>query len=787
MLTVMAEETEARFIRVGGAVQGVGFRPFVHRLARQCRLCGSVRNSSVGVTIEIEGLRSNLDEFQKRLREESPFAALIEEVTTQPISVRGRTSFVIDASDSLGQPLVRLPRDLATCPECYRDVFENENRRHSYPFTNCTACGPRYSIIEAMPYDRPATAMRLFQMCSACRSEYQSVDNRRFHAEPNACHACGPQVRLWDREGRTIAGPDQAIAVAAQLLQQGRIVALKGLGGFQLLVPADDANAVQCLRQRKHRPSKPFAVMVSSLQAAEDLAELSDVERRVLHSPQNPIVLACRRRGSVAMHKVAEQVAPNVGTLGLFLPTTPLHHLLMAKLRGPLIATSGNRSDEPIVTDERAALRQLASIADVLLVHDRPVVRRVDDSVVRVICGHPVTFRLARGYAPLPLPALEDFAAAAPPVLATGGHQKGAVALWSGSQAVLSQHIGDLDHHDTRTTFTEVTLDLSKLYEFDPEVIACDMHPDYFTTRWASAKQRQVVRVQHHHAHAVSCMVDNGLLDREVLAIVWDGTGYGTDGLIWGGEILRASCSEFRRVASLLPFPLPGGAAAIRHPNRTAFGLLYLALGPDALLQSHDLLRRLSLTPRDAAALATMIRSGINTPCTSSIGRLFDAVAVLILGILEASYEGEPAVVLEACADTNVTESYPMPLRPAAACGHVVGDLSIPRGDWRPMLSALLDDLTRDVEPGVIAARFHQSLAVWAKAVVREQSLSDVVLSGGCFQNRLLTERTEEALRGAGYRVHLHRGIPPGDGGLAVGQLAVAIAQMQRSSHPSQR
>jgi hydrogenase maturation protein HypF len=768
---------------VHGRVQGVGFRPFVFRLARQCRLAGQVRNTPRGVLIELEGDPESLVRFQDRLAVEAPEAAAIDDLTIEAMPSTGRSVFVIEASVPAAPPRIRIPHiphDLATCAECREDIFDPGNRRRRYPFTNCTACGPRYSIVEAMPYDRAATAMRRFAMCASCQAEYHAPDDRRFHAQPNACAVCGPQVVLWDREGRSVAGSETAVTAAAALLRQGQLLAVKGLGGFQLVVRADQAETVLRLRQRKNRPSKPLAVMVPSLEAAENVAVLGPVERRLLSSSANPIVLVEKRSGSLP-----EAVAPRVGTAGLFLPTTPLHHLLLAELGLPVVATSGNLSEEPIVADEHEAVSRLSDIADAFLVHDRPILRRVDDSVVRVVAGRHMTFRLARGYAPLPLPALE--ARHCPPVLATGGHQKTALAAWTGSQSVLAQHIGDLDNPETRAAFRRVVEDLSGLYRFEPAVLACDLHPDYFTTRWAEDSNRPVRQVQHHHAHAVACMVEHDLLDQEVLALTWDGTGYGPDGTIWGGEVLRATCTGFRRVASLLPFPLPGGELAIRRPGRAAFGLLWLLRGEEAVLQDVGLCRRLGLQPREARVLAAMIRRGINSPWTSSMGRLFDAVAALVLGAHEVSYEGEAAVWLEAVADPAVADEYPLPLLPPEACEPAAGDRAIPHGDWRPMLSAILVDLASEVETRIVAARFHNALARWAAVVASHQPLREVVLSGGCFQNRVLTERTLQVLNQMNRRVYFPNQIPPGDGGLAVGQLAVAMALTEQAAGGSFR
>ena len=575
--------------------------------------------------------------------------------------------------------------------------------------------------------------------------------------------------------------------MAADLVRRGAIVAVKGLGGFQLVVRADQVEPIGRLRQRKNRPSKPLAVMVPSVECAEHVAALTPLERRLLESSQNPIVLVEKRsrlqngcEAGEPRGRLAAEVAPGVGTVGLFLPTTPLHHLLLTALDLPLVATSGNRSDEPIITDEREALRRLAGVADAFLVHDRKIARGIDDSVVRVIAGQVVTIRLARGLAPLPLPALEVLAQAMayPPILATGGHQKCALAVWTGTQAILAQHVGDLDRPDTRSTFDWVAHDLTGLYQFEPVGLACDLHPDYYTTQWAFTQNKPVAQVQHHHAHAVACMVEHSLLDREVLALTWDGTGYGSDGTIWGGEILRAKCTGFTRVASLLPFPLPGGEAAIRHPARAALGLLWLLRGEAAMLRDAGVhgVYRLGLSPRDVGVLGAMIRRDLNTPWTSSMGRLFDCVAALVLGVHEVSYEGEAAVLLEAIADPAVTDAYPLPQWLPNGRAPMAGDRTVPRGDWRPMLSAILADLASDVDAGAVAARFHNALAHWAAAVASRQPLHDVVLSGGCFQNRFLTERTVGALSRVNCRIYLHSHIPPGDGGLAVGQLAIAMA-----------
>ena len=552
-------------VLVCGHVQGVGFRPHVFRLARRFRLSGCVYNSVTGVVIELEGTPEDLSGFQECLIAKAPIAAVIDDISSARAAPAGRSYFSIEVSDRSAPPQARVPHDVAACAECRRDIFDPVDRRSGYPFTNCTACGPRYSILKAMPYDRSATAMNIFPMCAKCYAEYHISDDRRFHAQANACSSCGPQIELWNREGQLIADRHLAIAAAAKLLRQGQIVALKGLGGFQLLVRADQSEPVCRLRQRKNRPSKPLAVMVASVECAEEIAVLGPAERRLLQSPQNPIVLLEKRirqrDASTTLENradLAEEVAPRIGTIGLFLPTTPLHHLLLAALDLPVVATSGNQNEEPIITDEREAPWRLREVADAFLVHDRPIVRSVDDSVVRVIAGQAVTIRLGRGLAPLPLPAVKALARAkeCPPLLATGGHQKNALAIWTGNQAILAQHAGDMNHPHSRFAFNKIAQDLTGLYQFEPAGLACDLHPDYYTTQWAMTQNKHLTLVQHHHAHAVACMVENNLLDRKVLAVVWDGTGYGSDGTIWGGEILRAGCTGFNRVASLLPIPL---------------------------------------------------------------------------------------------------------------------------------------------------------------------------------------------------------------------------------------
>jgi hydrogenase maturation protein HypF len=758
-------------IRVRGLVQGVGFRPFVYRLAREWGLAGWVCNDADGVSIHLEGAPHCLGRFQAGLRRAAPAAAMVLSVIGTPATPSGYDAFriVLDPRDDRGCGGTRVPPDRAVCPACLREVMDPRDRRSGYALTTCTECGPRYSLIVRMPYDRDATSMCGFPLCPDCDQEYGDPESRRFHAQPIACHACGPRIALW-AGGGVLASVGEAVRCAAAQLRDGRILALKGLGGFQFLVRADQSGAVNRLRERKHRPTKPLAVMAPAVEVAARLGVVGPAERRLLASPENPIVLVAMR--PEAKHRIAPEVAPGMNRIGVMLPTTPLHHLLLAELDFVVVATSGNRSDEPIVVDEGDAVRDLSGVADCFLVHDRPIVRRVDDSVVQVVEGRMIVVRMARGYAPLPLAILEKLAGRWPtvpaPILAVGGQQKAALALWTGAQAVLSPHIGDLDSPQSRAAYVHMVREFADLYGCEPAAVACDLHPDYFTTRWAEESGLPLIRVQHHHAHAAACMAEHGLLDEEVLAVTWDGSGYGPDGTVWGGEILRARLQGYERVASLRPFPLLGGEAAIRQPARSALAVLAQALGEEALLADKDLLRRLGLSHATAKALLRAAVRGVNAPWTSSMGRLFDAVAALALSMNDVSYEGEAAIRLEAVVDPDAVGSYALPFG--------AEDKGVVRADWRPLIREVVADLRRGTPPGVIGARFHRALAEWAAAVAALHPGLPVVLSGGCFQNATLLTGARQTLEAAGRRVYCHGLVPSGDGGLAVGQLAVALA-----------
>lgn len=744
---------------VSGAVQGVGFRPFVYRLAAEEGLAGFVRNTGRGVTLEAEGPTEALERFLARLRREAPPPSRIEGWTQKRVEPSGQQGFAIRASDADGVPSAYILPDLALCGECRAELLDPANRRYRYPFTTCTHCGPRYSIIEAVPYDRARTAMRHFAMCPACRAEYDDPASRRFHAETNACPDCGPQLALCDAGGAVLARQEEALEQAAMALRDGRIVALKGLGGFQLLADARNEEAVARLRQRKHRPAKPFAVMAGSIAEASALAHVSAPEREALTSSPAPIVLLRAQQDRVV--PLVPGVAPDNPCIGLMLPATPLHALLMEALGFPVVATSGNRSGEPMAADDGEAFARLSGIADMFLTHDRPIVNPADDSVVRLIAGQVTALRCARGLAPLVLADPKQ----AGPVLALGGHMKDAVAVGRSGQIVLGPHIGDLAHVEARTAFTRSVAAMRGLYGLEAAPVACDAHPDYHTTQAAQTMGMPVCPVPHHLAHILSAMVENGL-EGPVLGVAWDGTGFGGDGTVWGGEFLAVHGTAWRREAHLLPFPLPGGETAVREPRRTVLGALYAIHGED-LWNIDGLPAIAAFSAEERTMLRQMLERGLNAPLTSSAGRLFDAVAAILNLCQRSSFDGEAAMAVEFAAE-RALEVHAMP-SPVVVLG---GNAS--RLDWRPMLAALTDAVRAGVAVGDLAAGFHHWLAEAIVAMARQTGIAQVVLSGGCFQNALLTGLAMTRLQDAGFRVYRHRHVPPNDGGLAVGQAAYA-------------
>ena len=780
-------------VEVEGTVQGVGFRPFVYRLARELGLTGWVQNTRSDVLIEVEGNLPVVEEFLQRLRTDAPSSASVETVSTTIVPVLDDAGFSINQSAKSGQRVLVIPPDLATCADCQRELADPHDRHFRYPFLTCTQCGPRYSLLKAIPYERSNTTMAGFELCSACRAEYEVEANRRFHAEPIACPKCGPRLCLWDEQGRETANDEAALQQAATLLEQGLVVAVKGLGGFQLWVDAKSEEAVRRLRGRKRRLEKPFAVLFPSIDAIRDYCLLSSGEEALLCSPQAPIVLARKRRDAV----LADAVAPSNPYLGVMLPATPLHHLLMASLGHPMVATSGNRSEEPIVTDEREALVRLQGIADALLVHDRPVVRPVDDSVALVVPGKVqlvdgeqkekpradvMIIRRARGYAPLAI-CWRDNATdggAQGPILAVGGHLKNTIALLTGNRVVLSQHLGDLSTLEAYRVFRQAVEDLQRLLDVKPHAIACDLHPDYRSTTFgrelAATLSVPLVPVQHHHAHVASCMAEHKL-DGEVLGVAWDGAGYGGDGQVWGGEFFIASYRQFTRFASLKPFRLLGGEAAMKEPGRSTAAVLWELMGEEMLTLS---LSSWKVTDNQRAQLASVLRSGVASPWTTSMGRLFDAVASLTGLCHQASFEGQAAMAVQFAAEREWeagggrAKGYPIDL--------VRSENSDARWivDWRPMISTVLDDLRRGHRPELITARFHVGLAEGAVRVAQAAGLPRIVLTGGCFQNRLLQSLMRQLLERAGFTVYSHALVPPNDGGLSLGQAVVAACSVSR-------
>ncbi|MFL6137332.1 MAG: carbamoyltransferase HypF [Frankiaceae bacterium] len=746
-------------IRVEGIVQGVGFRPFVHRVATELGLAGHVGNDARGVFIEAQGEPAAVEALIDALRHRPPPLAVVEGLTTAPLPCDGAAGFAIVGSDRTGAPLALISPDVATCDDCLAELLDPADRRYRYPFVNCTNCGPRFTIITGVPYDRPSTTMAGFAMCADCRREYDDPADRRFHAQPVCCPACGPRLVLRAAAGGApIDEAGDPIARAAELLRAGAVVAVKGLGGYHLAADARDERAVAALRGRKHREDKPFAVLCADLAAAAGIVRVDDAAAALLSGPQRPIVLLPRRtgRGSVA---VAPSVAPGNRDLGTMLPYAPLHHLLSRAAGGPIVLTSGNVSDEPIAFRDDDALARLSGIADAFLLHDRPIHVRTDDSVVRLWRGRPQPVRRSRGYAPAPLslPVAADR-----PILGCGAELKSVFALARGRRAFLSHHVGDLENAETLRSFVDGIAHFRRLLAIEPEVVAHDQHPEYLSTKWALELDGvELVAVQHHHAHIASCLADNGETG-PVIGVAFDGLGHGTDGTLWGGELLAADLTGFARMAHLEVVPMPGGARAVREPWRMAVSWLATTYGdrwPDGL----DVRRRHGSRWDDVAAVA---RSALS-PRTSSVGRLFDAVAA-ICGVRDAvTYEGQAAIQLEQAADRGERGSYPLPL-----------DGEVLRGT--ELIAAVVTDVLAGVPVPVVATRFHRGLAVGAAAAcaaVRERTgLAAVALSGGVLQNQLLLDLLVGLLERDGFRVLTHVRVPPNDGGISLGQVAVAAA-----------
>ncbi|MDA8442198.1 MAG: carbamoyltransferase HypF [Peptococcaceae bacterium] len=743
---------EAATIKFHGVVQGVGFRPFVYRVAYEMQVKGWVNNTANGVTIHAEGV--DLPCFYRRLLSELPTLALVKHHTFESVEVEGFTEFSISQSDMANSGEVLISPDVATCPECLADINSPTNRRYHYPFTNCTNCGPRYSIILDIPYDRPNTTMRQFTLCPDCGVEYYNPYDRRFHAQPIACPRCGPTAILRDTAGAELPGLGQ-LQIAS-----GAIIAVKGLGGFHLACDALDDRAVEQLRNRKKREAKPFAVMARDLAVVKRYCYIDSEEEKLLSSPAAPIVVLQLKAGLSELG-LPESLAPNLNTLGVMLPYTPLHHLLFADGLDLLVMTSANRSGEPLVTDNAAAVRKLDGIADYWLTHNRDICHPIDDSVIRVINGQAVFLRRARGYVPLPLELDDKFL----PIMGVGGDMKNTFCLLKDNRAFISQHGGDLGNYDNYKQFTHAVEAFAKVVKANPAELACDLHPDYYSTRYARNSGLPYVAVQHHHAHLVSCLVENGVKDK-VLGVVCDGTGFGLDGNVWGFEFLIGDRREFDRVGHLEYLPLPGGDNAVKYPGRIALAYL-LRLLP----QQADKIGTyfMDIAPEEKAIIAHQIRQDFNTYATSSCGRLFDAVAGLTGICSLVSYEGQAAIELEAAI---------MPGESGVYSYQIDSDQGMQLIRVATMFSEIMTDLRAQTPLGQIAAKFHNTIGAMILTVLHqlrcEYGASQVALTGGVFQNKYLVEYLVPRLTNAGFTVYQHRRLSPGDGSLCLGQAIIA-------------
>ncbi len=754
-------------VRICGVVQGVGFRPFVYRLAAEENLSGHIGNDTDGVIVELEGPQQSIQTFLSRLTSETPPLARIDTVVASDLPPTGETGFRIIASEVLGRVSTGIPADAATCSDCLRELLDPSDRRYRYPFLNCTNCGPRFTITRRIPYDRPQTSMAVFPMCDECQAEYDDPINRRFHAQPNACWRCGPRVWLESPEGQAIDAVDPVTETIERLLR-GEIMAIKGIGGFHLAVDAMNEQAVTRLRQRKHRYGKPLAVMVRDLDAARALAELSLDEESLLLSAARPIVLSLAKNGN----GIAPSVAPGIPWLGIYLPYAPLQHLLFADPRvKALVMTSANLSEEPIAIDNEEARIRLSNIADAFLMHNREILQRCDDSVAAIVDGAPQFMRRARGYVPLAVPLPFE----APPLLAVGGHLKNVFALARGRFAYQSQHLGDLENPSGLEFFEHSLRHLMQTFEIEPKIVVHDLHPGYLSTNWAKQwagdRGLRLIGVQHHHAHIAACMAEHAL-SAPVIGLSLDGTGYGTDGRIWGGEALICSLDEFDRFAHLDYVPMPGGEAAIHEPWRMAFAHLQAAG-----FAVEDVREFTGAGDREARLLSQMINRGINSPLTSSLGRLFDAAAAVILNRRKVDYDAQAAIELEGIAVAESAHPLAADYIPKLSQGVLkLGTL------WR----ALTQDLRQGIPRPQIAARFHAGISEGfihcAVSARQSTGITQVALSGGCFHNRVLNRLLRSGLEENGFQVFQHRHVSPGDGGLSYGQAAVAAAILEKEA-----
>ena len=751
----------SRHIHINGIVQGVGFRPFIYNLALEHNLKGWVCNSASGVDIEVTGEIEIVNSFQNEIMLSAPPLAQIDSIEAEDIEFRGFEMFKIVPSQDTDSDFIPVSPDVSICGQCQEELFDPDDRRFRYPFINCTNCGPRFSIIKKIPYDRPKTTMAEFEMCEACREEYENPRDRRFHAQPVACPVCGPQVWLELEPGKIHANKETAIQEARQMLKAGKILAVKGLGGFHLVCDATSSEAVENLRDRKRRPAKPFALMGFNLEAIRKFVHISPTAETLLISPQAPIVLMPKRPDS----SISESVAPGQANLGFMLPYTPLHLLLLKKEAGypeALVMTSGNISEEPVIHENEIAREKLAGIADGFLMHDRPIHMRIDDSVYTVNNNEPYPVRRARGYAPNPIRLKQPL----PQILAVGPQMKNTFCLTRDRYAFLSHYIGEMENWETYQDYTKAVQQYESLFRINPEAIGYDLHPDYLTTRYAlersTAENLPHYAVQHHHAHLAACMIENGVAPEEPTAgLIFDGTGYGPDGTIWGGEVLLGNCRDFNRLFHLKPVPLPGSEASIRKPARMALSTLWAYGVP----WEPNLAPLQALSNMERETLQVQLDKAVNTPLTSSMGRLFDAVSALIGVRQEVSYEAQAAIELEALADPNELGYYPTQMD-----NEVI--------DVKPLLEGILKDLSKGTTVPIIAARFHNSIAELclklARLLKQQHDIHQIVLSGGVWQNQLLLRKTTNLFNNHGFHALVHRQTPPNDGCVAFGQAMIA-------------
>jgi len=755
-------------ISANGVVQGVGFRPYIYNLATRFSLSGFVQNDSSGVFIDVEGCDSSVDEFLTCLAKSPPPHAIIEDIHYTTLPPKGYKDFIIEESAIKETNTTMICADISTCPDCLKELFDTMDRRYRYPFINCTNCGPRFTIVKDIPYDRKNTTMSDFRMCHDCSSEYHDPQSRRFHAQPNACPVCGPQLMLLNNEGFTVQTQDP-ISTVCTLLQDGKIVAVKGLGGYHIACDALNSNAVSLLRKRKYREDKPFAVMMDTIDTIKHFCYINAMEEALLLSTKKPIVLLKKKSDCAIPH----DIAPDNLYLGVMLPYTPLHHLIIRESGLPLVMTSGNVSDEPIAYKDNEALERLKGIVDYFLVHDRDIFMRCDDSVVKVVEDNEMIIRRSRGYAPFPVRLQYAFPK---PVLACGAFLKNTFCLARGNHAFLSHHIGDLENTETMNSYETAIEHYKRLFSIEPEVIAYDLHPEYLSTKYALAQRDDMFKigVQHHHAHIVSCMAENGI-HHKVIGVAFDGLGYGDDGNFWGGEFFIADLSGYERAGHLDYVPMPGGEQSIKEPWRMAISYLYHLYGNDIpMLRLFNNPRFIQEKKDTFGILFKMLSRKINSPLTSSVGRLFDAVASLLGLQHSVNFEGQAAVKLESIADERETGHYPFDINTNAGA-HCNMLIVI---QWQPVIKKIIEDMYHKTSIPIISARFHNSIVEMVVQVCtmlrNSKGIKDVVLSGGVFQNNFLFTRLVKKLKLQGFTVYSHTKVPSNDGGISLGQAVIA-------------